>query len=309
MPPAAPATRRIALPATGWIGLGVLLFFGLSCFLSLPWSLERYNTQQMTEGHVLAPPSAEAPMGTDGLGRSLLWRCLLGGSISLGIGFAAAVIAVVIGLAVGATAGYLGGRVDALLMRAVDVLYGLPYLLLVVLLDMGLKPGIHALAAALLPRSTAASAADVATLLLAIGAVSWLTMARVIRGQTLSLRTRPFLEACRALGLGPLKTMRSHLLPNLLPPVLVYATLSVPTAILQESLLSFLGIGVQAPLPSWGNLAAEGVKELPALLTPGLPNRWWLLLWPCALLGITLLALNFLGDALRTRFDPRGNGG
>jgi oligopeptide transport system permease protein len=143
------------------------------------------------------------------------------------------------------------------------------------------------------------------TLLVAIGGVSWLTMARVIRGQVLSLRSQPFMEAARSVGTGHLRTLRVHLLPNLIGPIVVYATLTVPQAILQESFLSFLGIGVQAPIPSWGNLASAGLPELSSLARGDDNVQWWLLLFPCLLLGLTLMGLNFMGDALRNRLDPR----
>jgi oligopeptide transport system permease protein len=292
---------------TGLIGLAVIAAIAVPCFVTLPWSLARYDNQRL-EGHITqAPPSIAEPMGTDILGRSLMWRCLLGGAISLSIGVCAAVIAVAIGVVWGAVAGYAGGRIDATMMRIVDVLYGLPYILLVVLIDIALQPRIEAAAAVLLPAHASAGLARVATLLIAIGAVSWLTMARVIRGQVLSLRSRPFIEAARACGLGPCRIILRHMLPNLVGPIIVYATLTVPTAILQESFLSFLGIGVRPPLPSWGNLAAEGIGELHALGQAGFKVRWWLLAWPCTLLGLTLLALNLLGDALRGRLDPRLN--
>jgi oligopeptide transport system permease protein len=143
-------------------------------------------------------------------------------------------------------------------------------------------------------------AINVVTMLIAIGGVSWLTMARVVRGQVLSLKARPFMEACRAIGVPLHRQFLRHLLPNLLAPIIVYATLTVPTAILSESFLSFLGIGVKEPLPSWGNLAADGLSELNIVRA-----RWWLLLFPCSLIALTLLALNFLGEGLRERFDPR----
>ena len=189
-------------------------------------------------------------------------------------------------------------------MRSVDVLYGLPYILLVVLLDLALTPATTRLAGWLLADDIAAAVADVSTLLVAIGGVSWLTMSRVIRGQTLSLRGQPFVEAARALGLGPWHTLRRHLLPNMIAPIIVYATLTVPVAILQESFLSFLGIGVQAPVPSWGNLAADGLGQLSLMADPQMSSQWWLLVWPCLLLAATLLSLNFLGDALRAHMDP-----
>jgi ABC-type dipeptide/oligopeptide/nickel transport system permease subunit len=292
-----------------------------------------------------------ALLGTDLLGRSLLLRALVGGGISLGIGFAAALIAVGIGTLYGAISGYAGGLVDAVLMRIVDVLYGLPYILLVVLLavasdavvgeyvtraharadwisqqvraqrdagDFQDTSSVESLLAsnparaeslaaraleAIPPRKidTATRAAlDVATLLLAIGGVSWLTLARVVRGQVLSLKNQPFVEAARAAGASPTRIFARHLLPNLLGPIVVYATLTVPQAILQESFLSFLGIGVKPPLPSWGNLAAEGLGEVNPYR-----SHWWLLAVPSVLLGTTLLALNFVGEGLREVLDPR----
>ena len=291
----------------GWIGALILLLIAVPCFVSLPWSVSRYDAQELGDfgEDARRPPSWAEPMGSDDLGRSLAWRCLLGGSISLGIGFSAALISVVIGVTVGALAGYAGGRIDAAVMRVVDVLYGLPYVLLVVLLDIALKPAFERLMRGLFAEEVAAHVADVVTLLVAIGGVSWLTLARVIRGQVLSLREQTFIEAARAAGVGPGGILARHLLPNLIGPIVVYTTLTIPTAVLQESFLSFLGIGVQAPLPSWGNLAAKGVEELSALALPGAEVRWWLPLWPCLLLGLTLMALNFLGDALRDRWDPR----
>jgi len=292
---------------TGLIGAFILALIALPCFVTLPWSTKKFDIQNL--GDIGEPasraPSRNEPMGSDQLGRSLLWRCLLGGAISLGIGIAAALISVVIGVTWGAAAGYLGGNTDAFLMRIVDVLYGLPYVLLVVLVDIALKPGMQRVAGVMLNEDIAAAVADVVTLLLAIGGVSWLTLARVIRGQVLSLRSQPFIEAARACGAGPVRIFRLHLLPNLVGPIVVYTTLTIPTAVLQESFLSFLGIGVQLPLPSWGNLATDGVKELSSLALPNATLRWWLPLWPCLLLGLTLMALNFLGDALRNRLDPR----
>jgi oligopeptide transport system permease protein len=290
--------------SAGRLGAFVVLLIALPCLLTLPWSVQRYDVQHLAGDLARAAPSFAHPFGTDGFGRSLLWRSLLGGAISLGIGFTAALISVVIGVTWGALSGYIGGRLDSLLMRIVDVLYGLPYILLVVLLDIALKPAVEHAASLALAADTAAGLSDVITLLLAIGGVSWLTMARVIRGQVLSLRELPFIEAARAAGTGPLRILRIHLLPNLVGPIVVYTTLTVPAAILQESFLSFLGIGVQDPLPSWGNLAADGLSELYALASGSGQVEWWLLAFPCLLLGLTLLGLNFLGDALRNRLDP-----
>jgi len=291
-------------------------------------------------------------LGTDKLGRSLLVRVLAGGGISLTIGIAAALIAVVIGTVYGSIAAYAGGKVDGVMMRIVDILYGLPYILLVVLLAVASDAVIDeyisrerersawvlerarseiggldessprdaveaqlAERAALTERleaealeripprqigSATRTALDVLTLLVAIGGVSWLTLARVVRGQVLSLKNQPFVEAARAMGAPVHRIFLRHLFPNLVGPVVVYATLAVPQAILQESFLSFLGIGVQPPLPSWGNLVADGLSELNMHR-----SRWWLLLFPSLLLGSTLLALNFVGEGLREAFDPR----
>lgn len=303
----APPAPPVVWLSAGRVGGVLLLLVAAPCLVTLPWSIRKYDQHRLVDEVPLSPPQLTEPMGTDLFGRSVLWRCLLGGAISLGIGACAALIAVGIGVSWGALAGYVGGRIDALMMRVVDVLYGLPYILLVVLVDLALQPVVSVVAGALpgIRADAASGVADVVTLLVAIGGVSWLTMARVIRGQVLSLREQPFVEAARAGGAGPARILRVHLLPNLIGPIVVYTTLTVPQAILQESFLSFLGIGVQEPLPSWGNLASDGLSQLHALASGSSSVDWWLLLFPCLLLGLTLMALNFLGDALRARFDPR----
>lgn len=305
------------------IGGGLLLFMVLACLLTLPLTrgpgsalyFDRQNPRLARtrpqvdrvrfERDAKIVPETQTPsllyhislwFGTDTLGRSLLGRCLLGGTISLTIGVAAAAISVVLGVTVGLLAGYRGGWIDALLMRAVDILYGLPYVLLVVLLKIALEPLLTRLFG-----PGGAGSANLIVLFLAIGLVSWLTMARVVRGQVLSLRAQPFIEACRAAGLGEARIFLRHLLPNLIGPIMVYATLTVPQAILQESFLSFLGIGIQPPTPTWGLLASEAL--LPAL-NP-IEHYWYMLLIPCVLLSVTLLSLNFLGDGLRDVFDPK----
>jgi len=321
-------TPRLPRLSTGWVGAVLLVLIGLPCLVTVPYTLKHYEGSSGDEAGADVAPSLESPaslLGTDALGRSLLYRCLLGGAISLAVGITAALIAVCIGVTWGALAGYVGGLTDAFMMRTVDVLYGLPYILLVVLMSMAVAGLVDRIELADARAAQAAAEAGAAhsqgvlawlvgeysvlirllTLAFAIGSVSWLTMARVIRGQVLSLRAQPFMEAARAYGVGPWRVMTQHLLPNLVGPIVVYTTLAVPSAILQESFLSFLGIGVQAPLPSWGNLAAEGVAEFPELSIPGFDMEWWLLVFPCVLLGLTLMALNFVGDALRDRFDPK----
>jgi oligopeptide transport system permease protein len=294
--------RRLLASGRVVIGGGVLALIVAACVFTLPITLHdpgssHSNTffDDAQQGVPRVSPRW-SPIwqwfGTDKLGRGLLSRCLVGGAISLTIGVAAAAISVFLGVGVGLFAGYRGGWVDALLMRAVDVLYGLPYILLVVLLKIALEPALSPMGAI---------AANLVVLFLAIGLVSWLTMARVVRGQVLSLRAQPFIEACKAGGLTEWRIFTRHLLPNLIGPILVYATLTIPQAILQESFLSFLGIGIQPPVPTWGSLASDAL--LPGLNT--IHAYPYMLIIPCVLLSVTLLSLNFLGDGLRDVFDPK----
>lgn len=278
----------------------------------LPWALARDEASIRTFERTNPAATLQAPalrageagegaatvalLGTDRLGRDLLARCVVGGAVSLGVGLAAALIAVVLGTAWGTLSATLGGRWDAALMRIVDVFYGLPAILLVVLVGISTD----SLLERLRPAAGAREAINLAALLLAIGAVSWLTVARVVRGQVLSIQQRPAMEAARAIGVPPLRRFTHHLLPSLVGPILVYATLAVPSAILAEAFLSFLGIGVREPLPSWGNLAADGLGELNSV-----HSRWWLLLWPCCFIATTLVAINALGERLRDVVDPR----
>ncbi len=289
------------------IGGGVVLVVLVVCLFTLPLTLNTQSTfyydQQIGE-HVRQPPSATVTgwFGYDTLGRSLLARCLLGGTISLMIGLASATIAVVVGTTVGLISGYIGGWVDSLMMRIVDILYGLPYILLVILLKIAIEPQLGALFDAMKTDRwfSSAQAANLVVMFLSIGLVSWLTLARVVRGQVLTLREQPFIEAARALGLPRYRIFMRHVLPNLIGPITVYATLTVPSAILQESFLSFLGVGIRLPMPTWGSLASEGI----AALSP-VKFYWWMLTFPCLLLMLTLLSLNFLGDGLRDLLDPK----
>lgn len=298
-----------------------------ACALAAPWSfgsvrmgeveVARYAASNLALNHL--PPAWRAlddgqrarvaaatsageyvpgrALGTDALGRDMLARLLAGGVFSLTVGLAAAAIAVTLGTGWGALAGYLGGRADAAMMRFVDVLYGLPSILLVVLLAVAVD-GLVARWFGSLPPA-ASQALGLGVLFVAIGGTGWLTMSRVIRGQVLSLRAQPFMESCRAVGVPAWRQFTMHLLPNLVGPIVVYATLAVPAAILSESFLSFLGIGVREPVPSWGNLASAGLAEVNLV-----DSRWWLLAAPCAMIAATLVALNFVGDSLRARFDP-----
>jgi oligopeptide transport system permease protein len=291
--------RRVLRSGRVVVGGGLLLLIFLASMLTLPWTTQPgtrwYFDDQRSDRTRIAPSTSAFSelWGTDGLGRSMLARCLMGGSASLTIGIASAALSVFVGVTIGLLAGYKGGWVDAVLMRAVDVLYGLPYILLVILLKIAFEKPLAEL--------FNAQAGNFIVLFFAIGAVSWLTMARVVRGQVLSLRAQPFIEACKAAGLPQWRIFTRHLLPNLIGPITVYATLIVPSAILNESFLSFLGIGIQPPVPTWGSLASDGL--LPALNPVN--HRWWMLAFPCVMLAITLLCLNFVGDGLRDVFDPK----
>jgi len=290
------------------VGGGILLLIILACLMSMFWTLSSnsalsYGRQDPDKVRFAPQANFVGAFGYDVLGRSILARCLLGGTISLAVGVAAATIAVVLGVTVGLIAGYAGGWVDSSLMRIVDILYGLPYILLVILFKIALEEPITRLIGSMQsasPSFSAGQAANLIVMFLAIGLVSWLTMARVVRGQVLTIRAMPYIEACRAMGLPKARIFIQHVLPNLVGPITVYATLTVPSAILQESFLSFLGVGVRPPLPTWGSLASEGVLALSPVKV-----YWWMLLFPCVLLMLTLLCLNFVGDGLRDLFDPK----
>jgi oligopeptide transport system permease protein len=223
------------------------------------------------------------PMGTDVAGRDILARVLLGGRISLMVGIISTLVSLVIGIAFGATAGYMGGKVDEVMMRIVDVLYAIPYMMIVIVL--------------LAFFGSQSPLGQLFLLFIALGAVSWLTMARIVRGQVMSLKNQEFVLAARATGVSTQKIIARHLVPNTLGPVIVYATLTIPSVMLLEAFLSFLGLGVQAPLASWGSLAADGIQNI--ALFP------WQLICPGLTMAITLFSLNFLGDGLRDALDPQ----
>jgi peptide/nickel transport system permease protein/oligopeptide transport system permease protein len=258
-----------------------------------------HNPNQLSDAQFV-PPGAQHWFGTDVHGRDVFSRILYGAQISLLVGIVGAGVSLVIGVLWGAIAGYVGGRVDSALMRVVDVLYSLPTVIFVIVLITTLGEilkqshfisGSPALAGAL----------RVVLLFVGLGAVSWLTMARIVRGQVLSLRTGAFVEASRVLGGGPVRILARHIIPNVFGVVITYLALTVPAIVLYESFLSYLGLGVQPPMASWGTLIAEGVSQINPIRI-----YWWLIAFPGGVLVTTLLALNFLGDGLRDAWDVKG---
>ena len=249
------------------------------------------------------PPSMQHWFGTDVHGRDLLARVCFGAQISLLVGIVGAGVSLVIGVLWGAIAGYAGGRLDGAMMRIVDVLYSLPSIIFVIVLITTLETVLKNWLAAV-GSPELAGAARLLFLFVGLGAVSWLTMARIVRGQVLSLRTRAFVDASRALGAGHAHILWRHILPNVWGVVIVYLTLTVPAIILYESFLSYLGLGIQPPMASWGSLIAEGAGQINPIRI-----YWWLIAFPGGLMALTLLALNFVGDGLRDAWDVRGDRG
>ncbi|MDT8439117.1 MAG: ABC transporter permease subunit [Wenzhouxiangellaceae bacterium] len=266
--------RNRAAVAGAAILLAIVVLVILGPMLN-PWDHEipdwdHYSTPpSLATGHVF---------GTDALGRDLLERVLVGGRVSLTVGIVATLVSLIIGVAYGAVAGYFGGRIDNWMMRIVDAIYALPFMFFVILLMV-------------------VFGRNVFLIFVAIGAVNWLDMARIVRGQTLSLKNKAFIEAARVSGASEARIIRRHIIPNLLGVVVVYVSLTIPQVILVESFLSFLGLGVQEPLTSWGALVNEGAQEL--------ETAPWSLLFPALFLAATLFAFNFLGDGLRDALDPK----
>ena len=254
------------------IGMAVLVVVGP---VLSPYDFDATDWEKMSVGPKLSDGHV---FGTDALGRDLFVRTLYGGRISLLVGIVATMVSLLIGVAYGSIAGYLGGRVDQVMMRIVDILYALPFMFLVILLMVFFGR-------------------NILLIFVAIGAINWLDMARIVRGQTLSLKHREFVEAARAGGVSTPRIIRRHIVPNLLGVVVVYVTLTIPQVILVESFLSFLGLGVQEPMTSWGALVHEGAQEM--------ESAPWSLIFPSVFLAVTLFCFNFIGDGLRDALDPR----
>ncbi len=272
------AWRRLRRRRTAMVAVWVLLSVAVLALIGP--ALSPYGFDALDYEHLVQPPELASRhwFGTDDLGRDIYVRTLLGLRISLAIGLLATAVSVVIGVTYGAIAGYLGGRIDAIMMRAVDLLFALPQFFFVLLLAVVFDQ-------------------NLIVLLLTIGAFGWLVMARIVRGQTLSLKRREFIEAAVACGATTTRILARHVVPNVLGPVVVYATLTIPQMILLESLLSFLGLGVREPLASLGGLVADGAAHI--------EGACWMLLIPGGFLSLVLLAFNFVGDGLRDALDPR----
>ena len=275
----------------------VFLVLLVALVLAWPW-LTRYSWDAITDNQ-FQPPDWKHWFGTDVHGRDLLTRALFGARVSLLVGVVGAGVAFVIGVAWGVISGYVGGRLDAIMMRFVDVLYSLPSIIFVIVLLTTFRATVAKWMGGTFGQNSSAFT-TMLLLFIGLGAVSWLTMARIVRGQVLSLRTRAFVDASRSLGASHARIIWSHILPNVWGIVIVYLTLTVPSVILYESFLSYLGLGIQPPMASWGSLIAEGAQQLNPIRI-----YWWLLVFPASMLVVTLLAMNFVGDGLRDAFDPR----
>jgi oligopeptide transport system permease protein len=271
------ALHRLRKNRLAVFGAGVLILLAVLCLFG-PIFSQSYQEQNLDLG--ATGPSAAHWLGTDTLGRDLFARMLYGGRISLTVGLVATIVALAIGVTYGAVAGFFGGKTDMVMMRIVDILYALPFTIFVILLMVFFGR-------------------NIILLFFAIGAVEWLTMARIVRGQVLSIQKMEYIEAARSLGFGKRRIIFRHMIPNALGPIIVYTTLTIPAVMLLEAFLSFLGLGVQPPMSSWGVLIKDGAEKM--------EEFWWLLVFPGGVFSLTLFSLNFLGDGLRDALDVRSS--
>lgn len=269
------AWRRLQKNRLAVAGAIVLLVLGVLCAFG-PLFAQSYQEQNLDLG--ATPPSAAHWLGTDTLGRDLFARILYGGRISILVGLVATFVALAIGVVYGAVAGFFGGKIDSVMMRLVDIMYALPFTIFVILLMVFFGR-------------------NIVLLFVAIGAVEWLTMARIVRGQILTIKKMEFIEAARSLGFGKRRIIFRHMIPNVLGPIIVYTTLTIPAVMLLEAFLSFLGLGVQPPMSSWGVLIKDGAEKM--------EEFWWLLVFPGTAFSLSLFSLNFVGDGLRDALDVR----
>ncbi len=272
------AWYRLKKNRLAMLGLYVVSFMVVIAILT-PW-LAPYSYFEQNLDMGATPPSAAHWLGTDTLGRDMLTRIMYGSRVSLMVGFLATAVALTIGVIWGTVSGYFGGKVDAFMMRTVDILYALPFTIFIILLMV-------------------VFGRNILLLFMAIGAVEWLTMARIVRGQVLSIRRMEYVDAAITMGLGRARIMWRHVLPNTLGTIIIYVTLTIPNVILLESFLSFLGLGIQPPQSSWGLLISYGVETM--------EEYPWLLIYPALALSVTLFSLNFLGDGLRDALDPKAS--
>ncbi|AUX22648.1 peptide ABC transporter permease [Sorangium cellulosum] len=299
------AWRRLRKNRAAVASGAVLVAMIVACVLVPELSSYRYDAADLKLG--AQPPSLAHWMGTDYFGRDLMARVFFGGRISFAVGIVATLVSFVIGVSWGGVAGYFGGKIDAIMMRVVDVLYTFPFLILVILLmvffanDQTVLYRAFQAALGLMVEDPSDPSYfpifQIVVVFAALGGISWLTMARIVRGQVIALRNQPFIESARSIGVGHAALIFRHLVPNALGPIIVYTTLTIPEVMMTEAFLSFLGLGTQEPLSSWGLLASTGADAMD--LFP------WQLIFPALMLALTLICFNFLGDGLRDALDPR----
>ena len=295
-PPPPGAWRRLRRNRAALVAIGIL---GFVVFMALLGPTIFQTDPHSTTGQQFQPPSSQHFFGTDVNGRDVFARVIEGARISLLVGLSGALISFFIGTAYGLIAGYAGGKTDALMMRFVEILYAIPRLIIIIIASFIFDPIVKNYLAGVWGGALVGYS-KILILILALGLIEWLTMARIVRGQVLALKNQQFVAAARSLGQSHTRIVTRHLLPNLLGVVVIYLTLTIPAVILDESFLSFLGLGIQAPQASWGSLLAEGAQVINPVRA-----YWWLLGFPAIVMSSTLLALNFLGDGLRDALDPR----